>query len=215
MITINYYSDLEVSLPISEIADRLEKRGNVFVPIGIVNWQEFTYKPECVFRIAQLRDGLFLHFKVKELDIRTEVMVDNGPVYTDSCVEFFIDPSGDGTYYNFEWNSNGVLLLGFGNSRINREMAGSEVMSGVFRSPVKNMHADYNNERKEWELLVTIPFTAFFRHTVTSLTSKIAKGNFYKCGDKTKRPHYLTWNPINTLKPDFHRPEYFGDLFFE
>ena len=38
-------------------------------------------------------------------------------------------------------------------------------------------------------------------------------GNFYKCGDATEMPHYLSWNPIQTERPDFHRPEFFGELY--
>ena len=36
------------------------------------------------------------------------------------------------------------------------------------------------------------------------------KGNFYKCGDETEIEHYLMWNRVETEKPDYHRPEYFG-----
>ena len=41
------------------------------------------------------------------------------------------------------------------------------------------------------------------------------KGNFYKCGDETDYPHFGMWNPVGTEKPDFHRPEYFGELIIE
>jgi hypothetical protein len=41
-----------------------------------------------------------------------------------------------------------------------------------------------------------------------------ARGNFYKCGDKLPVPHYLSWAPIATPRPDFHRPEYFDTLMF-
>jgi hypothetical protein len=38
------------------------------------------------------------------------------------------------------------------------------------------------------------------------------RANFYKCGDLTAHPHFLSWNPIDLPKPDFHRPEFFGTL---
>ena len=38
------------------------------------------------------------------------------------------------------------------------------------------------------------------------------RGNCYKCGDRTEHPHYLAWNPVNTLSPDFHRPEFLGEM---
>ena len=40
------------------------------------------------------------------------------------------------------------------------------------------------------------------------------RGNFYKCASATSEPHYLSWNPILTDKPDFHRPDFFGDIYF-
>ena len=36
--------------------------------------------------------------------------------------------------------------------------------------------------------------------------------NFYKCGDYTEYPHYGVWNPIPLEKPDFHQPDYFGEV---
>ena len=41
------------------------------------------------------------------------------------------------------------------------------------------------------------------------------KGNFYKCGDDTKYPHFGCWNEVVWEEPDFHRPECFGDLILE
>jgi hypothetical protein len=41
------------------------------------------------------------------------------------------------------------------------------------------------------------------------------RANFYKCGDKTSHPHWLTWNPVDKPRPDFHLPQYFGTLVFE
>ena len=35
-----------------------------------------------------------------------------------------------------------------------------------------------------------------------------------KCGDDLTVPHFLSWNPIKTEKPDFHRPEFFGTVKF-
>lgn len=29
---------------------------------------------------------------------------------------------------------------------------------------------------------------------------------------RSSHPHYVSWNPIGTSSPDFHRPEYFGVL---
>ena len=36
--------------------------------------------------------------------------------------------------------------------------------------------------------------------------------NFYKCGGA--EPNYLMWRPINTERPQFHRPQDFDTLSF-
>jgi hypothetical protein len=36
----------------------------------------------------------------------------NQQVYEDSCVEFFVAPSNDGIYFNFEFNAIGTILMG-------------------------------------------------------------------------------------------------------
>lgn len=65
----------------------------------------------------------------------------------------------------------------------------------------------------EWELTVKIPFTLMGLDP-NNLPEKI-RGNFYKCADGTDSPHYVSWSPIKTEKPNFHCPEFFGELIFE
>ena len=40
----------------------------------------------------------------------------------------------------------------------------------------------------------------------------VIRANFYKCGDKMQYQHYGMWNEYHVEKPDFHRPEYFGEI---
>jgi hypothetical protein len=183
-----------------------------FIGIDCINWSKFNYKPETHVKLVHFTDGLYLHFKVYESNIKASVLRDNGPVYTDSCVEFFIDPVGDGLYYNFEFNCIGSVLLGFGSSRHGRELASEAILSQIKRLPsIGNYSISEIPGPEWWNLQVFIPFPCFFRHQITNLGSCV-RGNFYKCGDLTKTPHYLTWNPVNSITPDFHRPECFGRL---
>ena len=39
--------------------------------------------------------------------------------------------------------------------------------------------------------------------------------NIYKCGNAELHRHYLTYYPIDVPKPDYHRPEYFGEFVLE
>jgi hypothetical protein len=189
--------------------------GEAFVPLAQVNWGSFPYRPEVDFRLGYTDEAILLHYRVKEQATRAKYGTDNDPVWTDSCVEFFLSPTGDDTYYNIECNAAGTLLIGVGESRHNREHAPTEVMQQVKRWASLGREP-FGEERNvaQWELTLVVPFTAFFKHAVRSLEGKKLRGNFYKCGDELSVPHYVSWNPIGTEQPDFHRPEFFGELEF-
>jgi len=65
----------------------------------------------------------------------------------------------------------------------------------------------------EWYLTVEIPFQLMGVDTVAR--PETIRANFYKCADGTDSPHYVSWNPIQTESPDFHCPEYFGEMIFK
>ena len=136
-------------------------------------------------------------------------------VCEDSCVEFFVSPEEDEIYYNIEFNALGTCLLGSGTERANSKRADPQIIAGIRRltsagdQPVTEKSGNF-----EWTITVAIPFNVFFRHKVQDLKGKTFRANFYKCGDKLEVPHYVTWNKVGTEKPDYHRPEYFGELKF-
>jgi hypothetical protein len=176
------------------------------------NWEN-NYNPEVKFSISRNNSLLHLKYYVNEKYIRALVTEPNGPVHTDSCVEFFCAPDNNNYYYNFEFNCIGTMHLAYGNSRHGRKKAPLSVLEDI------RVNASLGNKpfpEKEgvfiWSLYITIPIHCFFRHKIKSFEEQTMTGNFYKCGDKLTRPHYLSWNPVRTEKPDFHRPEFFGKL---
>ena len=183
--------------------------------IDTVNWAEYDYCPKVEFRIAYSDSAFLLHYRVKEQSVRAIAIEDNGAVWKDSCVEFFITPADDGIYYNFEFNCIGTCLLAAGSSRNGREAAPGNIISPIRRRPSLGKHsfAERKNET-EWDLLLVIPYTCLFKHPDFSPAGKTLRANFYKCGDDLTVPHFISWNPIKTENPDFHRPEYFGKIIF-
>lgn len=140
---------------------------------------------------------------------------DNGKVYTDSCVEFFISLDDSG-YYNFEFSCIGKTLLGFRKERPNPVNGTEAIMATISKLPslgIANFEERIGNN--EWELTVSIPSSALFQHRISELSGLKARANFYKCGDNLTEPHYLSWQPINRPKPDFHAPQFFTEIFFE
>ncbi len=72
---------------------------------------------------------------------------------------------------------------------------------------------DYAGGLWNWRVMLVIPFEVIGVDP-DSLPEKLL-GNFYKCGDLTAHPHYVTWSPVGTPGPDFHRPEFFGELLLD
>jgi len=64
-------------------------------------------------------------------------------------------------------------------------------------------------------MVAAIPTSIFVHHPNLTFDKLQAKANFFKCGDDTQQPHFLSWQPIDTPRPDFHRPEFFGFLQFD
>lgn len=64
-----------------------------------------------------------------------------------------------------------------------------------------------------WNLVVAIPLDLIGLHYEGKPIEM--RGNFYKCADLTASPHFLSWAPIDTPQPDFHRPEFFRPITLE
>lgn len=205
-----------VSLPTvaAEVPALLDASNVAFQPIASVNWPtEYPYCPEAVFRMAWCPDGLVLHYRVSEQSVRAHYAEDGGKVWTDSCVECFVRNADDDTYYNIECNCIGTLLVASGEGRHDRVPVAPELRSAVLRWA--SLGKETFEERKEptvWEVALVIPAQLFAVQPLRLEAGTVLRANFYKCGDELSVPHFLSWNPIEVSQPDFHRPEYFGEL---
>lgn len=202
------------NIPVEAIPALLDKEKIPFQILDEVNWkEEYPYCPNVRFRIAYAKDAFLLNFRVTEESVRANSSADNGPVWTDSCVEFFSTPNNDGIYYNIECNCAGTILIGAGKDRDDRERAPKEILDQVQRwSSLGREPFDERIGECSWEVALIIPFTAFFKHNIENIDGQKIKANFYKCGDELKTPHFVSWNPIELESPNFHCPKFFGTL---
>jgi len=130
-------------------------------------------------------------------------------------VEFFISPDGE-NYYNFEFNCIGTTHLAYGPGRGNRKIVEPAIVEKIkIESSLGSDPFDNKTGNFEWEMMIRIPVECFQYTKITSLNGLKATANFYKCGDGTPEPHFVTWNPVGTESPDYHRPEFFGKVLFE
>lgn len=157
-------------------------------------------------------DGFYIRLVANESNPWCNARKDGDPVYLDSCLEAFISFDNK-NYINFENNSKGIRLQGFGPDRFNRE----NLIETNKDSPVKAIRTNAT-----WEILVFVSLntiTKVYENFDVGVFKKgyTFKGNFYKTGNdpKTHKSHYGMWNKINNSTPDFHRPEQFGTLIIE
>ena len=200
----------------SAVPALFDAQGIEWNTIACVNWLEYPYQPEVKFRVAHIGDAILLHYQVTEASVRAVALADDGRVWEDACVEFFLSPEGNDFYYNFECNCAGKLLLHGGEAGSERPGASEDVLKSVKRwASLGTEPFEEKVGECTWEVALVIPTSAIFRHSIDSLNGKVMRANFYKCGDLLQTPHFLSWSPIDLPKPKFHCPEFFGELMFE
>lgn len=183
--------------------------GSQAYPLSCVNWAEYPYAPEVTFHVAHSDKAFAVFFKVKESHVRAVSLEANGPVWEDSCVEIFIaNPAGEG-YFNFETNCIGTSLAAKRRSKTDADMFGEEQMAQIRTvGSLPHEAIDSKAEGQEWTMLKIIPFSVL---GIDKAPASL-KGNFYKCGDCCEQAHFLSWSPIDLPTPNFHCPEFFGEI---
>jgi len=189
----------------------------MILKIDNVNWPEaFPEKPEVTVEVKNDHEALYLTYKVKGEQLRAVTKDDQGPVWEDSCVEFFCQVPGDRHYMNFECNCIGAMV---GSRRLGRaeevKPLPAEEMAHIQRTCSFPREAfEEKDGLFEWTVELAIPLRLIFGEKKIAFPQKL-KANFYKCADKTKKPHFLSWQPIDLPKPNFHCPEFFKEITLE
>ena len=177
------------------------------LPIDQVLW-----KPDCGIRacgqFCHDPEYLRVHLRATEANIRAEYTAPLSPVCRDSCLEFFFMPEGADRYFNFEVNPNGCLWIGFGHGR--------EDSTVLYRNGMKQLFDIRTGRTPDgWEAFYRIPLSFLRLFLPDFVFAGTLRANVYKCGDLTEHEHYLSWNPVVSETPDFHRPQDFGLMSFE
>jgi len=183
-------------------------------------WTSPERQPRTTVRMLYNDETLYLHYTVVDRHSYARTTTLNGPVWEDSCVEFFANPrpADRAEYVNFEANCVGTFHLGYGTSRTNRvlvdpELADDVQIQGSMDVPTKRA----GSTDEGWWLAVGLPFdmlSAFTGVTINPSRGTRWRGNFYRLR-KQPNPFYGAWSPVNAPEPDFHRPTDFGELRFQ
>ena len=170
---------------------------------------------------ADVQVGVRLFWEPLSLNIRfdveepqTRALEDNPAlVHRDSCVEFFFQPPASDEYMNLEINPVGRCLFAAGGGREGRRDLSSGPGQLITVTGTHVGEPGFNRPCAPWHITAGIPPQA------AGLTEwgphlEGIRMNLYKCGDALDAPHYLSWLPLSSEKPDFHRPTDFGRLRF-
>lgn len=177
--------------------------------IDCVNWPDkFPDCPTVTFSMGHDGRRLYVDFKVNGRQLRAVNSANQSPVSQDSCVEIFLRPRAGGEYWNFEFNCIGAVNASHRLTRPEPVRLSDQEIDRIGRFPSCGKEPfEEKDGFFNWSLLITIPLD------MIGLDDQFPcriEGNLYKCASASSRPHYLSWNPIVTPAPDFHRPEFFG-----
>ncbi len=199
---------------ISEISTILEEKGERQM-IQSINWaDQYPYQPLTTFAIAHSEKYIYVDFFVRCNYLRAVNYLNNSPVSEDSCVEFFIAPKCDNHYWNFEFNCIGTINASHRTERKSPTRLTDDELAQVIRyascgsKPFNEIEGLFT-----WNLTIAIPLDLIgLKYEGKPIA---IKGNFYKCASGTSLPHYMSWNPIKTDKPNFHCQEFFGNIILD
>ncbi len=185
--------------------------------ISVFPWYETGTKQKTQVKIVANDDTLFIQIIAQDkYSFARQTELNHMLVCTDSCVEFFFSPSGvlGSSYVNLEVNCCGTLHLAYGASRNNRKFISLEAASLIARqTSILTAVKIESEDDKEWRVEIALPFAAIEQLTDEPVNKDKWFANFYRCGGRTE-PQYAVWNNIDVPEPDYHRPEYFGELVF-
>ena len=203
----------EVGTCLADIRDRLCAETTAH-QVACLNWSDYPERPSVSFRMGHTGSELWVHYEVCEMRILGEETRIHGHVYQDSCVELFLSLDAI-NYYNLEINCIGTPHLAYGPGRNERrfvlleKMRDLEIESSLGSTPFAERTGEIS-----WTLTARVPIRCFAFDAISTLCNTVAHANVYKCNSGASVQHYLTWQPIRTPAPDYHRPEFFGVIRF-
>jgi len=183
-------------------------------------WQtpDMPSPPNVSAKVLYSPSHLYIKFEVEEHFSRAIHTENQTQVCEDSCVEFFVAPNEKG-YFNFEVNCIGSIHLRHGKGRDDRVKIADEDLNKIekYTSLPTGEAIDEPVSVPSYTVAYAIPFSIFKKYAEAKVpkSGMLWRANFYKCGDLTPEPCWGIWNSVVTDNPDFHRPEFFGNIIFE
>jgi hypothetical protein len=182
------------------------------------------HRPTVHVRLLYDDSNIYGMFNVHDRYVRCVHTQAQDPVCRDSCVEFFFKPDIGPGYFNFEFNCGGALLSSYIRDHTRIGDAGFRDFTMLTQQEcarvrvVSSLPSTTDPEIGDpvtWTLAFAIPVDLLehYAGALSPLPGRCWTGNFYKCGDRTSHPHWISWVPVSEL--NFHLPDCFGDICLE
>lgn len=216
------YHVTKISSPLSIDANWEKEIWRKIDPIEIRRYmgEKPSHFPRVQAKLAYDDEAIYVIFQVEDQYVRAVAQKHQDGVYKDSCVEFFFSPENNSSrgYFNLEMNCGGTMLF----HHQKEPRTGSVHISDEDINQISVAHSLPKQILEEiqdptiWTVEYRIPFGILTKYHELTKPQKgtIWRANLYKCADDTSHPHWLTWAPVQNPKPNFHLPDFFGELKF-
>ncbi len=221
--TFSVYKVQKLTAPpkIDAVWDKAPWKRIVAIPITNYMGDKPEHLPFTQAKMAYDNSAIYIIFRVEDQYIKAVHSKNQEMVCRDSCVEFFFTPDNKSNkgYFNLEMNCGGVFLFNFQKSAKSGRIyiADEDIEQIEVAHTLPKLIENEITEKTTWVVEYRIPFSVLKKYYNFSepQNGTVWRANFYKCADRTSHPHWLTWAPVNSPRPNFHLPEYFGVIEFQ
>jgi hypothetical protein len=179
------------------------------------------FQPTVKARMMYDDENLYVIFHVRDRYVRCITNSINGPVWKDSCVEFFFSPDSNlpERYFNLEINCGGTPLMHYNivPNKNKSELEVEDIKMVEIAHSLPQLIDPEITESVTWTVEYRIPLILLKKYSNISHPKPGIewRANFYKIAENCSNPHYMTWSVVNNPIPNFHLPQFFGLLKFQ
>ena len=189
-------------------------------PVGEFAFPWWTEGEKEQTEVKMLWDDTFLYvaYKCDDKHIWADHYDTNSDTYKDDCVEMFWDPNPSDPrrkYNMFEIDCIGNLLSVYVGSGVSIKEKISRIMVPHISQSIQGTVNNDSDQDIGWILEIAVRFSDYkelFDGTPPK-DGDMWRIGLNRCGGRTNEQR-SQWSPSQTEKPNFHRPEDFGKVFF-
>ena len=182
-------------------------------PVGEFHfpWWEEGEKEQTEVKMFWDNTFLYVSFKCEDRHIRADHYNTNARTYNDDCVELFWNPNPQEQkedYYQFEINCIGNLLSVRKSNR-------RTIMLPYITQTIQGTVNDDTDMDTGWIIEMAVRFSEYpeLSERETPLPGDMWRVGLNRCGGVTNA-QYSQWSPSQTDRPNFHKPDDFGEIIF-